>query len=110
MGDVHEGEPLAFPQVREQVQHAEPDRDVEHGHRLIGQQHPGPDGQRPGDGDPLPLTAGQLVRVLADVLRAERHALEQARYLVVQAVAVWAGPVDPQRPGQVIADGVHQVE
>ena len=44
-----------------------PDRDVEHRHRLVGEQQPGAEHQRGGDRDPLPLAAGQLVRVAVQV-------------------------------------------
>ena len=37
----------------------------------------GRSGQRPGDADPLPLTAGELVRVPVVVLRVEPDQLEQ---------------------------------
>ena len=39
------------------------DRDVERRGRLVGDQEPRARGEGPGDADPLPLAAGQLVRV-----------------------------------------------
>ena len=42
----------------------QPDLGVQRGQRLVEQQHPRLDGERPGQRDPLLLAAGQLVRVL----------------------------------------------
>jgi hypothetical protein len=41
---------------------------VQRGQRLVEQQHPRPDRQRPRERDPLLLTAGHLVRVLAGLV------------------------------------------
>ena len=59
--EQRQGEPGA--QIVEKIEHLQPDGDVEHGHRLVGQQHRRLGGEGPGEGDPLPLAAGQLVRV-----------------------------------------------
>ena len=111
MGDVQHSEVLAVAQVAEQVEHAEPDRHVEHRHRLVGEQHPGPHGQRPGDRHPLPLPAGQLVRELVQVgvARGERDAFKQAADLLVEPVSP-GELVHEQRPGQVVAHVVHRVQ
>jgi hypothetical protein len=53
-----------------------PDLGVEGGQRLVEQQHPWLDGERPGQGDPLLLAPGQLVRELAGLRRQPDH-LEQ---------------------------------
>ena len=52
-------------QVLQQVDHLRLHRDVQRGHRLVGDDQVRVHGQRPGDADPLPLPAGELVRVLA---------------------------------------------
>ena len=57
MGDVEDREVLLVAKVGEQVEHAQADRDVEHRHRLVGDQHARPDRQRASDGDALPLAA-----------------------------------------------------
>ena len=44
------------------------DLGVQRGQRLVEQQHPRLDRQRPGQRDPLLLAAGELVRVLRAVL------------------------------------------
>ena len=52
-------------QVQQQVHDVEPDRYVQHGRGLIGQQQRGPGGQGTGDAHPLALPAGELVGVAA---------------------------------------------
>src|ERR1022692_4095295 len=103
MGDVEDREPVPLTQVTEEIEDAEPDRDVEHGNRLVGEQDPGLYSQRAGDGHALALPAGQLVRVLTEVLvrRAERDPFEQARNGVVQAARGAAEIVHDERPGEV---------
>ena len=49
-------------QAVEHVQHAGPDRDVEHRDRLVGDEEVGLEDERGCDRDPLALTAGELVR------------------------------------------------
>ena len=94
------------------AEHFQPDRHVEHGHRLVRQQHLGLGRQRAGERDPLPLPAGQLVRVLADevVGRGEPHLGEQAGDLRPHLRRRGLALVQPDRALQVIAHGVHRVE
>src|SRR6185437_167027 len=61
--DVEQRQCKPGAQVIEQVEHLQPDGDVEHGYRLVGQQHGRLRGQGPGEGNPLALAAGQLVRI-----------------------------------------------
>ena len=59
-------------QLEDQVQDPEPDRDVEHRDRLVGEDHLRLDRERARDRDALALAAGELVRVLLrDVRRHE---------------------------------------
>ena len=58
--DVGDGGLVA--DVGEQVQHLRLDGHVESGHRLVQDEDPRLGRQRPGDRDPLPLTAGQPLR------------------------------------------------
>ena len=77
--DVEEREPLALLQVEHQVEDPDPDRDVEHRDRLVGDDHRGLDRERARDRDALALPARQLVRVLRRVVRGRDEAdrLEQ---------------------------------
>ena len=52
-------------------------RDVERADRLVGDDQLRIDGQRARDADPLPLPAGELVRVAAGVTRAQPDRLQQ---------------------------------
>ena len=63
-------------------------RRVQRGERLVEQDDVGLDGQRAGQGDPLLLASGQLVRVAPPVSR-EAHELEQLvdPFLAVRASA-----------------------
>ena len=108
VGDVEHGQVQAFLQVPQQVQHAQADRDVEHRHRLVGEQRLGVGGQRAGDRDPLALAAGELVRVLLQVQRRGRqlHAAQQLGQRLLAGVPA----VDLQGAGQVVAHGVHRVQ
>ena len=62
---IEDGQSLLSFRSSKQIEHVEPDRDVEHRDWLIRQQDTLGGGQRAGDGHPLPLTAAQLVRILA---------------------------------------------
>ena len=62
VSDVEDGHVFLVAQLGHQVEQADPDRHVQHRHRLVGQDQLGPHGQRLGEADPLPLAAAQLVR------------------------------------------------
>jgi len=57
VGDIEQREPETLAEVVEQAEHLQADRDVEHGHWFVGEQHAWPGGQRTGEGDPLALAA-----------------------------------------------------
>ena len=63
VGDEQVGQPALDAQVEHQPQQLGPDRDVEHRHRLVGDDDLGVHDQGAGDDHPLPLAARQLVRV-----------------------------------------------
>ena len=60
--------------------------------------------ERAGDADPLPLSAGELVRVAVDVLGAETHGLEHHLAALLPLLAR-AHAVDDQRLGHDLAEG-----
>ncbi len=68
VGDEDVGEAELLLEVVEQVDDLSADRDVEGGDRLVGDDQLRVQRQRPGDPDPLPLAAGELVRVAVVVL------------------------------------------
>ena len=61
MADEEEGNPLLPLQLHEQFQHLAAQRDIERRKRLVENDKPGPAGQRPRQGDPLALTARDLM-------------------------------------------------
>ena len=63
MGDEQVGQAALATQVEHQPEQLGPDRDVEHRHRLVGDDDLRVHDQRAGDDHPLALAAGQLVRV-----------------------------------------------
>ena len=65
MGDVEQRQAELALHVVEQVEDAQAHRDVEHGGRLVGDDHLGIDRQGAGDADALALAARQLVRIFA---------------------------------------------
>ena len=79
VGDVEQAQPALAAQLGEQLEHAGPQRDVEHRDRLVGHDQPRVAGEGPGDEHALPLAAGQLVRQLGRELagRGQAHGLQQ---------------------------------
>jgi hypothetical protein len=78
-----------MPNVVDQVQDLGLHRDVERGSRLVGDHHVGTVGERHRDHHPLPLAAGQLVRILVHAALGVRDA-----YLRQQ--------LDRPRPGRLL--------
>ncbi len=81
LAEIHHGDPVADPlhhrhvvrdeqvgeaqfrlEVEHQVHDLRLDRDVQRRDRLVGDDQPGVQGERPGDADALALAAGELVR------------------------------------------------
>ena len=77
VGDEEVGEAELVLEVVEQVDDLRLDRDVEGRDRLVGDDQLRLQRQRPGDPDPLPLAAGELVREAVVVLGREADPLEQ---------------------------------
>src|SRR5580704_1933390 len=109
VGDIEHREPETLAEVVEQAEHLQADRDVEHGHWFVGEQHARPGGQRTGEGDPLALAAGQLMRVLGQEVLGGRQP-----YLLHQADDLLAHVRRPlmqlHRALEVVAHGVYRVE
>ena len=85
--DHHVGQAQLVLQVLEQVDDLGLDRYVERGDRLVGDDQLGPQRERAGNPDALPLAAGELVRVAVVVLGVEADQLEQLLH----------GALDPAR-------------
>ena len=109
---VRQVEPLA--QVEQQVEDLRLDRDVEGGHRLVGEDELGVEGERPRDPDPLALAAGELVRVAAGVLAPQADLLEVVADALVADLAVapvvLGGRLGQQPLADEVADGHARVQ
>ena len=81
MRDEQHAQTALAAQPTEQLQDPLPRRHIEHRGRLVRQQQLRLHRQRPGDGNPLPLTAGELMRELLRHLRTRRqpYLFEQRR-------------------------------
>ena len=111
VGDEQVGQAALATQVEHQPQELGPDRDVEHRHRLVGDDDLRVHDQRTGDDDALALAAGQLVRVAegevgwpaaARPIRAPRRPSLRARSRV-------ADPVHDERLGDEVVDRLLRV-
>ena len=81
VGDEEVGEAELVLEVVEQVDDLRLDRDVERRDRLVADHQLRFQRQRPGDPDPLPLAAGELVREAVVVLGGEPDPLQQLLHL-----------------------------
>ena len=63
----HQDRETLLAQAVEHVEHACPDRDVEHRDRLVGDEHLGLEDERRRDRDPLALAARKFVRIAVEV-------------------------------------------
>ena len=109
MRDEQVGEAELALEVLQEVDDLGLDRHVEGRHRLVEDEQPRLQGERPGDADALLLAAGELARVAAGHAGREADHLEQARD-VARAAHLLEEPVDAQRLGHDVADGEHRVE
>ena len=92
------------------IDHAGLDRHVERGHRLVEDQHLGPQRQRAGDADALPLAAGELVRVPVAVLGVEADGAQQVSRPSAAGLVAAVQAVDAQRLGDDLVDRHPRVE
>ena len=93
--DEEVGESQLLPQFHEQVHHLRLDRDVERRDRLVEHEEVGLDHDRAGDGDPLPLATGKLVRVAVERRRGEPGAGQRASH-PFEPLGRRAQPVDDE--------------
>ena len=75
--DHHVGQAVRGLQPLHQVEHLRPDRHVERADRLVGHDELRVQGERPGQADALPLTAGKLMRIALDRVPGQSHLAEQ---------------------------------
>ncbi len=109
VGNHHIGQSELPLQVVEEVDDLRLDRHVQRGNRFVGDDELGPQRQRAGDADALPLSAGELVRIAVVVLRVEADGLEQFLHRPLHALR-GLDALDAERRGDDRADGVPGVQ
>ena len=97
-------------QVLQQVQHLRLHRHVERRHRLVADQDVGLHRQAARDRDPLPLAAGEFVRVLVERDFRQADLLQQLEREVGALLRGCADAVDLHRLGQDLPDGEARIE
>src|SRR5580704_15639261 len=112
--DDHDRQAQAVAQSGEQPQDVVPVARVERADRLVAQQQPRPGGQRPGDSDSLPLSAGDLPGRPVAQRGVEPHLREGAVDLLadlprVEAAADSEPLADDLRDGQVGVERAQRV-
>ena len=78
--DEEVGDAEFLLQVDHQVDHLRLHRHVERRDRLVGHDDVRVEGERARDAEPLALTAGEFVRIVAHLRRPQAHAREQGRH------------------------------
>ena len=112
MGDVENREIELLLQALQEVQHTDADGDVEHRHRLIGEQHLRRRSKRPRYRHALALPTAQLVGKLVEVAlgRCEIHLAEQPDQQLSALGFRRLRMMDADGPAEYIAHGVDRVE
>src|SRR4051812_38472765 len=108
--DEEVGEAQALLKVEQEIQHRRLHRNVERRYRLVADQDLGLHRQRPRDGDALPLTAGELVRITLHRLRRQADALEELARALVALAFIAAQAVDAHRLDERAPDRAPRVE
>ena len=108
VGDEQIGEVPFVLEVFQEVEDLGADGDVERGHRLVADDHPGIHGQRARDRNPLPLTARELVRVAVGERPRQPDPIEEDASLSDLVRAAYPG--DTEGLADRVADGQPGVE
>ena len=93
--DEEVGQAELVLKVLEQVDDLRLHRDVERGHRLVGDDQLRLQRKGAGDTDALALTAGELVRVAVVVLGLQADAVEQILHPALRRRARWPARAAP---------------
>jgi hypothetical protein len=104
VADEEAGETQPVLQVGEQLEDGGLDGDVQRAGRLVGDQQRRVQRQRAGQGDALPLAAGQLARPPIGVRRRQLHRVQQVAHLDVPFGA-GADPMHVERFPDALGDG-----
>ena len=96
-------------QVDQQIDHLRLDRDVERRDRLVAHDQARPERQRPRDADALPLSAGELMRIVLHLVGPQADLREQfGDPFLLRAAG--GEPVHAERLADDVARGHARVE
>src|SRR5882757_7310053 len=107
--DEQIGEAVLALQVDQQVDHLRLDRDVDRRYRFITYNRARPERQRAGNADALPLSAGELMRIVLHLVGPQAHLREQFGDPFL-FLATGREPVDAERFADDIAGGHARIE
>ena len=110
VGDEEIGQPQVLLQVLEQVDDLGPDRHVERRDRLVRYHEAGVERQGPGDHHPLPLAAGEGVRVAVGGIARQADQAQQVDHLVARLLPAPDQPVHDQRFRDDVEDAHPRVQ
>ena len=110
MRDEDIGEVVLLLQLVEEVEHLRLHRHVEGGHGLVADDEPRVDGQGAGDGDALPLSARELVRVTVEMALVQAHPFQNLDGVLPPLLVVGVDAVELHRLHQRVADSKPLVE
>ncbi len=110
MRDEQVGQATLCPEIQHQAQQLGSDRDIEHAHRLVRDHELWPHHQRTGDDHALALATRQLVRISEREVRLQSGRLERRHHLRFAIGRAWRQPVDLERLGHEVVDGLTRVE
>ena len=111
MGDQQDAHLVFSLNVHEQVQDLALNGDIKGGGRLIGNQQLWPAGQGHGNHDPLPLAAGELMRVgVHPVFRFPDAAAAEQPQPLVPCLVPGHLAMQKQWFQQLVTDGIHRIE
>ena len=110
--DVEERDAFAIAQLTHEVEDPDPDRDVEHGHRLVCDDELGSERERLREADALPLASAQLVREPCHDVpgRHESDRVEDALHLSLSLPVAEVGPVELKSAVDPVSDPVRGVD
>ena len=109
VGDEQIRETVLALQVDQQIDHLRLDRDVERRYRLVAHDQARPERQRACDADALPLSAGELMRIVLHLVGPQAHLREQfGNAFLLRATG--CKPVHAERFADDIARGHARIE
>jgi len=108
VGDEQISDAVRPPQLCQQIENLILGGDVQGTHRFVQHQQPRLQGNGPGDGDALPLAAGELVGIAGHVIGVQAHLLQQRLHLRDRSGGAGTA-VHEQRLGDAVTDQLRRI-